>query len=99
MGELSPLTLTTERGGATPAFSGQLVYLQFSRGSPTLQSSGCPVLFATCLFFFFSAACLLFSFFFLLFLGGGQSVQKTLMICPREYHMLLICSPGGLLSR
>jgi hypothetical protein len=27
-------------------------------------------------------------------LGGGQSVQGAKLICPRVYHMLLICSPG-----
>jgi hypothetical protein len=36
-----------------PAFSGQLVYLQFCEGSPSppLQHSGCPTLFAMCLCF------------------------------------------------
>jgi hypothetical protein len=48
--------------------------------SPTLWSSGCPALFATCLFF--SAACLLFRFFFFS-LGGGQSVQRAMLICSR----------------
>jgi hypothetical protein len=61
--------------------------------SPSLQSSGCPTLFATCLFFF-SSASLLFVFFF-----GDQSVQGAILICPREYPMALICSLGGLSSR
>jgi hypothetical protein len=64
--------------------------------SPSLLSSGHPVLFAMCLFFF---SCLFFSFFFLFSLGGGQSVQEAMLICPREYCMPLICSPGGLPSR
>jgi hypothetical protein len=44
--------------------------------SPTLQSSGCPALFATCLFF--SAACLLFNLFFSFFPGWGS-------VCPGGY--------------
>jgi hypothetical protein len=38
-------------GGATPAFSGQLVSLQFCEGLPLppLGQSGHPTLFATCL--------------------------------------------------
>jgi hypothetical protein len=38
-------------------------------------------------------------FFFSFFPGQGQSVQGAMLICPREYRVLLICSPGGLLSR
>jgi hypothetical protein len=41
--------------------------------------------------FFFSAACLLFRFFFLFSLGRGQSFQGAILICPREYCVLLIC--------
>jgi hypothetical protein len=81
-----PLSKHTEGGGSTPAFSRQLVYLQFGGGcsSPTLQSSVHTPPFAMCLFFFcFSAACLLFSFFSLFSLGGGQSVQGAMLICPR----------------
>jgi hypothetical protein len=48
--------------------------------SPCLQCSGCPALFATCLFFF-PSSCLLFSLFFSL--GGGQSVQGAMLIWPR----------------
>jgi hypothetical protein len=40
-----------------------------------------------------------FGFFFLFSLGGDQSVQGPMLICPREYHVPLICSPGGLPSR
>jgi hypothetical protein len=47
-------------------------------------------------FFFISAACLLFRVFFFFSLGRGQSVQRAMLICPREYHMPLICSPGDL---
>jgi hypothetical protein len=67
---------------ATPAFSGQLVYLQFREGFPLplLRHSGCPALFATCLF---CCYCLLFRFFFLFSLGGGWSVQGTMLIWPR----------------
>jgi hypothetical protein len=54
-----------------------------------------PALFATCLFC--SAAYLLFSF-FSFSLGEGQSIQGAMLICPREYHIPLICSPGGLPS-
>jgi hypothetical protein len=48
-----PFSKHTEGGGATPAFSGRLVYLQFHEGVPLLPfwSSGHPTLFATCLFF------------------------------------------------
>jgi hypothetical protein len=50
---------------AAPAFSGRLVV----RGFPSrpLRCSGCPTLFAMCLF---CCYCLLFSFFFLFSLGG-----------------------------
>jgi hypothetical protein len=45
--------------------------------SPTLQSSGCPTLFAKCLFF--SATCLLFRlFFFLFFPCVGVSLSRGL---------------------
>jgi hypothetical protein len=46
-----------------PAFSVGLLYLQFCEGFPlpSLWSSGCPTLFAMCLF---CCYCLLFSFFF-----------------------------------
>jgi hypothetical protein len=65
--------------------------------SPTLWSSGHPTLFVMCLCFF---SCLsIISRFFLFSLGGGQTVQGAMLICPREYHVLLICSPGGLPSR
>jgi hypothetical protein len=75
-----------------PAFSGQLVYLQFHEGflSPSLPRSGCPALFATCLFCYH----LLFSFSF--FPGWGS-------VCPGGYadlaqgylweYYVLLCSP------
>jgi hypothetical protein len=46
---------------------------------PPFQLSGCPALFAMCLFCY----CLLFSFFFFFPLGGGRSVQGTMLIWPR----------------
>jgi hypothetical protein len=65
--------------------------------SPTLWSSGCPALFATCLFF--SGACLLFRF-FSFFPGWGS-------VCPEGYadlfqgclweYCLPLSSLGGLL--
>jgi hypothetical protein len=39
--------------------------------------------YSVCFFFFFPWV-------------GGQFVQGVMLICPREYHMPLICSPGGL---
>jgi hypothetical protein len=60
-----------------PAFSSWLVVRDFP--SPPLQHSGCPALFATCLF---CCYCLLFIF-FLFSLGGGQSVQGDMLIWPR----------------
>jgi hypothetical protein len=59
---------------AAPAFSGQLVYLQFHDGfpSPPLQHSGCPTVFSTCLFFC-CCYCLLFSFSFFPWVGVGLS--------------------------
>jgi hypothetical protein len=78
---------------ATPAFSGPLVYLQFCEGFPfpPLWCSGCPALFAACLF---CCYCLLFSFFF--FFPGWESVcpggySDLTQGCLWEYHMLL-CS-------
>jgi hypothetical protein len=70
-------------GTTTPAFSGQLVYLQFLRDcpSPTLQSS---VPRPLCYLSFCCFCCLLFSLFFSLFsLGGGHSVQGAVLIWPR----------------
>jgi hypothetical protein len=78
-----------------PSSAGLFVYSSVGEcPSPTLQSSGHPALFATCLFFF---SCLFIIQFFPL--GGGQSVQGAMLICPREYHVPLIYSPGGLPSR
>jgi hypothetical protein len=81
-----------------PSLAGLFIYSSREGVPPTpaLRSSGCPALFAVCLFFFQLLA--YYSvFFFISSLGGGQSVQAAMLICPREYHMLLICSPGGLL--
>jgi hypothetical protein len=64
-----------------PTLSSQarLVYLQFRDGfsSPPLQSSGCPTLFATCLYSY----CLFLTFSF--FPGWGWSVQGVMLIWPR----------------
>jgi hypothetical protein len=96
------LSKHTGGGGATPTFSGLLNCLftvhKSECLSPTLQSSGTSTFYFRCLFF--SAACLLFSFFLFIFsLGRGQSVHGAMLICSREYCMLIICSPGGLPSR
>jgi hypothetical protein len=66
--------------------------------SSSLRSTGHPVFFVMCLVFFFQLL-VYYSIFFLFSLGRGQSVQGAMLICPREYHVLLICSPGGLPSR
>jgi hypothetical protein len=63
-------------GAATPAFSGQLVYLQFFEGFPlsALRCSGHPALFAMCLFCCCYSVCFFFSF----FPGWGS-------VCPGGY--------------
>jgi hypothetical protein len=67
----------------TPAFSGQLFYLQFHEGLPLppLQCSGCPTLFTTS----FVVVVVVYSvwFFSLFSLGGGQFVQGAMLIWPR----------------
>jgi hypothetical protein len=73
--------------------------------SPSLRHSGCPTLFATCLFYSY---CLLFSLFFCFSLGANQSVQGAMLSWPRVvcgsmvYHLahLVICfsQAGYLLS-
>jgi hypothetical protein len=65
------------------------------RPSPSFWSSGPPTLFAMCPIFFFQLLVYC-SVFFLFSLGGSQSVQGAMLICPREYLVPLICSPGGL---
>jgi hypothetical protein len=65
---------------------------------PHSESSGCSVLFAACLFFFSYFFIIPFVFFFLFSLGRGQFVLGPMVICPREYCVLLICSHGGLPS-
>jgi hypothetical protein len=61
-----------------PAFSNLLVLRDFP--SYALQHSGCPALFASCLF---CCYCLLLSFFSLFTLGGGWSVLGAVLIWPR----------------
>jgi hypothetical protein len=79
---------------ATPAFSSWLVVRDCP--SPTLQCSGCPALFAMCLF---CCYCLLFSGYFLFSLLGGLSVQGAMLIWPRVvcestmYHFSSPCGP------
>jgi hypothetical protein len=63
---------------AAPAFSSQCVVRDFP--SPAFQGSGCPALFATCLF---CCYCLLLSFFSLFTFGGGWSVLGAVLIWPR----------------
>jgi hypothetical protein len=92
----------TEGGGATPAFSGWLVYSS-CEGVPLLQSpelrAPCPLCYVSFVFFF---SCLFIIQFVSLFsLGGGQSVQGSLLICPRvvcgstvcRLAHLVVCSP------
>jgi hypothetical protein len=90
-------------GAATRAFSGQLVYLQFCEGLPLplLQHSGCPALFAMCLF---CCCCLLFSF-FSFFPRWGRSNQGAILIWPRVVcgstvyclaHFVVCVFPSGL---
>jgi hypothetical protein len=86
-------------GATTPAFSGQLVYLQFCEGLPLppLWRSGCPVLFGTCLFLLlFFIIQFVFSLFFpwlgAVCPGGYADLAQG---CLWEYRMLL-SSSGGL---
>jgi hypothetical protein len=89
--------LPSRVGVATPAFSGWLVYLQFAWGRsappPHSRAQGTPPSLL-CVFFFM---CLFIIHYF--FLGGGQCVHGAMLICPRKYHVLLTCSPGGIPSR
>jgi hypothetical protein len=77
-----------------PAFSSRLVVRYFP--SSLLRRSGCPALFAMCLF---CCYCLLFSFFFF-FPWVGVCLSKVYADlaqgCPWEYHVPL-SSPCGLL--
>jgi hypothetical protein len=62
---------------------------------PHLRSSGCPTLFATCLF---CCYCLLLRFFFLFSLGGGQTVQGAMLIWPRVVCGSTECHLADLVS-
>jgi hypothetical protein len=77
-------------GATSPAFSAQLVYLQFAWGIAPYPLSGAwgaqPSLLHV---FFFSAACLLFSLVFFLFFPGRGSV------CPGGYADLSQGVPRG----
>jgi hypothetical protein len=92
------LSKHTEGGGATPTFSDWLVYLQFIWGSapPLLSRAQGTLPSLLCVFFFYL---LVYYKVFFSPLGRGQSVQGAMVICPRDYHVPLICSPGGLPSR
>jgi hypothetical protein len=62
--------------------------------SPELRES-CPLCYVS---FFFSCLFII-QVFFLFSLDRGQSFQGAMLICPMEYRMPLICSPGCLPSR
>jgi hypothetical protein len=80
---------------AAPAFSSQIVCLQFREGfpSPNPRRSGCPTLFATCLF---CCCCLLVSFSFFPWVGlvCPESYAALAQGCLCEYHVPL-SSPCG----
>jgi hypothetical protein len=80
------LSKPTGGSGATPAFSGQLVYLKFAWGiapSPLFGAQGArPSLLR--LFFFFQLL-VYYSVFFLFSLGWGQFVQGAMLTCPRVF--------------
>jgi hypothetical protein len=79
-------------GATTPAFSGQLVYLQFSEGLPLLPSSvlrePCPLWYMSFVVVFCYSVC----FLSLFPLGGGQSVQGAMLIWPRVVCGSTMCS-------
>jgi hypothetical protein len=89
-------------GAAPPAFSSQLVYLQFECGVPLPPlSSGCLTLFATVFLFFVSCLFIIqFGFFSLFFPWAVVSLSRgyadLFQGCLWEFRMLLT-SPGGLL--
>jgi hypothetical protein len=76
--------------GAAPAFLASLCIYSSMRDFPSLPlwHSGCPALFATCLF---CCYCLLFSFFSLFSLGEGQFVQGAMLICSRAVSGSTTC--------
>jgi hypothetical protein len=79
----SPSTLG-EVAPHPPSPAGLFIYSSVREcPSPSLWSSGCPALFAMCLFFFSCLLIIQFGFFSLFSLGGGQSVQGTMLIWPR----------------
>jgi hypothetical protein len=83
--KLSPLQ---GYGGGVPPLlpspAGLITYSSTGEcSSPTLQSSGCPALFAKCLVFFKCLFIIQFGVFSLFSVGGGQSVQRAMLIWPR----------------
>jgi hypothetical protein len=71
-------------------------YLQFMWGSAPPPPPELRTPHPLCYMSFFFQLLVFYSGFFLFSLGRVQSVQGGMLICPREYCMLLICSPGGL---
>jgi hypothetical protein len=82
LSQVFPLLVAGTRPRSRQSLSdqAQLVYLQFREGfpSPPLQSSGCPTLFATCLYYSYCSLLLLYCSLFSP--GGGQSVQGATLI-------------------
>jgi hypothetical protein len=85
-------------GATTPAFSSQLLSLQFHEGLPLPPSSAIRVPRPLC---YVSFCCCLFSLFFPLFsLDGGQSIHGVMLIWPRvvcgsttcQLAHLVVCS-------
>jgi hypothetical protein len=100
----SPSTLG-EVAPHPPSPAGLFIYSSVREcPSPSLWSSGCPALFAMCLFFFSCLFIIQFVFFLFFFLGGGQSVQGTMLIWPRIVcksttchlaHLVVCISPAS----
>jgi hypothetical protein len=98
-----PLSKHNGGGGATPAFFGWLVYLQFAWGSAPSPLSGAqgtpPSLLGV--FFFFQLFFIIQFVFFSFFPGWGSVCPGGYVDlsqgCPWVYHVLL-SSPGGLLA-
>jgi hypothetical protein len=80
-----PLSKHTGRRGATPTFSGQLVYLQLEWGVLLPYSLELRVPCPLCYLSFFSSCLFIiqFGFFFFFPWVGGQSVQGAMLICSR----------------
>jgi hypothetical protein len=66
---------------------------------PSPAQGALPSLLQVFFFFFFLMLVYCSGFFFSFFPGWGSVCQGAMLICPREYCMPLICSPGGLPCR